>query len=138
MDGDGRTEDGRKGRTGLRLLEVHLEVGDLDLALEFYRRLLNHEKIIHWSDGSAVALVFADGSAFGLWKRGKKGVLGGRGGEHVHFAFRIESGEYDEYHRRLLALDVKVLEHEWNDGSRSLYFFDADGHQGEFMTKGWI
>lgn len=124
--------------SGLSLIEVHLEVDDLDIALEFYRRLLKHEKVIRWSSGEAMALVFSDGSALGLWKRGKKGMFNGRGGEHVHFAFRIKPGEYDEYHKRLLALNIEVIEHEWEDGARSLYFFDADGHQGEFMTKGWL
>jgi hypothetical protein len=29
------------------------------------------------------------------------------------------------------------LEYVWPSGHRSVYFFDYDGHQGEFMTTDW-
>jgi len=122
----------------MRLVETHIEVADVERAVEFYAALLPHRKVVRWSDGSAAAIVLEDGGAFGLWSIGKEGLHGGRGGEHQHFAFQIEPGEYDEYKVKLESLGVKPIEHEWNNGGRSIYFFDADGHQGEFMTTDWI
>lgn len=83
-------------------------------------------------------MVLNDGSAFGFWKKGTRGIHNGRGAEHLHFAFEISKDEYDEYMSRLESLNVEVLEYEWKDGNKSLYFFDPDGHQGEFMTKDWL
>jgi len=77
----------------MRILEIHLEVNDLEKSLDLYSRLLPHDKITRWIDGSAAALVLKNGTALGLWKKGKKGIHNGRGGEHVHFAFQIEEDE---------------------------------------------
>jgi catechol 2,3-dioxygenase-like lactoylglutathione lyase family enzyme len=99
---------------------------------------LPYEKVVRWQDGSAVALVMPDGSAFGIWKEGKKGLFRGRGGQHLHFAFQITPDEYDTFTKRLRALNVAFDEHNWPNGHRSIYFFDPDGHQGEFMTCDWL
>ena len=122
----------------MRLIEAHIEVSDLQRALDFYSTLLPHKKIVKWTDSSAVALVLHDGSAFGLWKIGKKGLHGGRGAAHLHFALQIEPHEFDDYKGRLEGLGVEVIEHEWPSGQRSLYFFDPDGHQGELITCDWF
>ncbi len=122
----------------MRLLEIHIEVKDIERALAFYAALLPHHKIVHWQDGSAKALVLHDGTAFGIWKIGKLGLLNGRGGEHLHFAFQIKPEDYNHYKQKLIELKVTPLEHIWDDGHRSLYFFDADNHQGEFMTRDWL
>jgi len=122
----------------MRFLEIHIEVADLEASRSFYRKLLPVTKEVAWTDGSAVALVLSDGTALGLWKKGKTGLYNGRGGAHLHFALQIEPGEYDEYLKRLKSLNIEVIEHRWDDGQRSLYFFDPDGHQGEFMTKDWL
>ena len=106
--------------------------------MEFYKKLLPHKKIIGSPDSDQVFLVFDNGSALGLWKKGAIGLHNGRGAEHLHFAFQIKPDEYIDYKNRLEALNVEVLEHSWSDGHRSLYFFDPDGHQGEFMTKDWL
>jgi catechol 2,3-dioxygenase-like lactoylglutathione lyase family enzyme len=122
----------------MRLLEAHIEVSDLQRSLNFYSTLLPHKKIVNWSDHSAAALVLHDGSAFGLWKISKTGLHGGKGAQHLHYAFQITPGEYQTYKKRLESLSVDVVEHEWPSGHRSLYFFDPDGHQGEFMTCDWF
>ena len=122
----------------MRLLEVHIEVADLERSLEFYSSLLPHKKIVRFKDGNAAAMVLEDGTAFGLWLIGKTGLHGGRGAEHLHFAFQIRPDEYDPYKVKLVNLHVDVIEHQWPSGERSLYFFDPDGHQGEFLTSDWF
>lgn len=122
----------------MRLLEVHLEVSDVAHSLKFYSQLLPHRKVDSWDEGSAAALVLDDGSAFGLWVKGKRGTHGGRGGEHVHFAFQIRPDEYEHYNTKLHSLGMKTQEHTWPNGQRSVYFADYDGHQGEFMTVDWL
>lgn len=122
----------------MNLLEVHIETENLEESVDFYRRILPHEKLENFSDGKAVALVLADGSAFGIWEKGRHGLYNGKGGKHVHVAFRIGQKEYDELKERLLSLGVEIIEHDWKDGHRSIYFFDRDNHQIEFMTKDWL
>jgi catechol 2,3-dioxygenase-like lactoylglutathione lyase family enzyme len=122
----------------MRMLELHIEVADLDTAFAFYSRLIPYARVVDFPDGSAKVLVLEDGTAFGLWQKGKQGLYGGRAARHLHFALQISPEEYDSYLARLLEMGIEVIEHEWDDGHRSLYFFDADGHQGELMTKDWL
>jgi catechol 2,3-dioxygenase-like lactoylglutathione lyase family enzyme len=122
----------------MRFLEMHIETADLEKALEFYSRLIPHEKVVRWKDDSAAALVMPDGRAFGIWREGKRGIHDGRGAKHLHFAFQIDPAEYAEYKARLEASGTEVLEHDWPNGHKSMYFFDADGHQGELMTCDWL
>lgn len=117
---------------------MHIEVADIEKSLELYSQLLTYSKVIWWEDKQAVALVLEDGSAFGIWKGGKTGIHGGRAGAHLHFAFQIEPEQYDECKSRIEAAGLRSLEHEWRGGQRSLYFFDYDGNQGEFMTTNWF
>lgn len=121
----------------MHILEIHIEVEDIEKSLDLYSQLIPHKRIERWEDGSAVALVLENGSAFGLWKKGKRGIHNGRGGEHVHFAFRIAPGDYDHYLEKVTSLGLEVLKYEWPDDERSIYFFDYDDHQVEFMTKDW-
>lgn len=122
----------------MRMLEIHIEVDDVERSLELYAALLPHSKIKWWKDRDAAALVLEDGSAFGIWKKGKLGLHKGRAGEHLHFAFQIESDEYEEYKNKIESLGLAPLEHEWRCGEKSIYFFDYDGNQGEFMTTDWF
>lgn len=121
----------------MRILEIHLEVTDLEKSLDLYSKLIPHKKITRWKDGSAAAIVLHDGTAFGLWKKGKQGIHNGRGGVHVHFAFQIDSDELGKYRQLLLGCGLKPLDYDWPNGTKSIYFFDYDGHQGEFMTGDW-
>ena len=122
----------------MRLLEIHIEAADLERSVDFYRRLLPHRKIIRTDDGSQVFLVLRDGTSFGIWKAGTDGIMGGRGAAHLHYALQIAPSEYDDFKARLQELSTEPLEHTWPEGSRSIYFFDPDGHQGEFMTRDWL
>ncbi|KAA3630829.1 MAG: hypothetical protein DWP97_14500 [Calditrichaeota bacterium] len=122
----------------MRMLEMHIGVKDLEKSVEFYTKLLPHEKIISDDEKKQYFIVLHDGSAFGIWEDAYHGLYEGLPAKHLHFAFEIKPDEYDEFKKKLESLGVEVIEHTWRDGERSLYFFDADGHQGEFMTKSWL
>ncbi len=121
----------------MRMLEMHIGVKDIQKSLAFYRELLPHKRVIDDAENKQVFIVLEDGTAFGIWETGCRGLLDGLPAEHLHFAFQIAPEEYDSFKDKLQKLGVEALEHTWRDGQRSLYFFDADGHQGEFMTKEW-
>ncbi len=121
----------------MRMLEMHIGVSDINKSLAFYRQLLPHKRVIEDDENKQVFIVLEDGTAFGIWEAGYRGVLNGLPAKHLHFAFQIKPEEYDTFKQKLEDLGVEFLEHKWTDGERSLYFFDADGHQGEFMTKEW-
>ncbi len=122
----------------MRMLEMHIGVNDINKSVLFYSQLLPHKKIIEDTDNKQVFIVLEDGSTFGIWEDGYHGLLDGLPAKHLHFAFQISPSEYDTFKKKLELLGVEVLEHTWKDGQRSLYFFDDDGHQGEFMTKDWL
>ena len=55
----------------------------------------------------------------------------------LHFAFDIPADQLDNYKQKLQDLGLEVMEHSWGEDWNSIYFFDFDGHQGEFITGGW-
>jgi len=122
----------------LRLLELHLEVSDLDRSLTFYSQLFPEARVVGWDKKTAAALVFDDGSAIGLWIAGKVGLKGSRAGDHVHYAVHVTHDELEVMRTRLQAMDVEVFDHAWDPPHKSIYYFDPDGHQGEFITKDWL
>lgn len=123
----------------VRLVETHIEVRDLEKSFALYDKLIPHARVDRWGDetGSVAAFVLEGGEAFALWQQGKIGVLGGRGGAHLHFAFQIQPEEYETYVTLIRAAGLEPLEHVWENGKKSVYFFDYDGHQGEFITDDW-
>jgi len=122
----------------MRMLEIHLEVSDIERSLKLYSQLIPHSEIRKWADGAAVALVLEDGSAFGLWSKGQLGIHNGQGGNHVHFAFEIKPEEFSYYKKLIQDVGLEPLEYEWPMGHKSIYFFDYDQHQGEFMAANWF
>lgn len=122
----------------MRLVETHIEVKDVEKSLELYKNMIPHKKILRWSQNNVAALVLYDGSAFGIWKEGHKGIHNGSAGKRTHFAFQINQNEYENYKNKIIECKLEVLEYDWENGYKSLYFFDYDGHQGEFMTGNWI
>ncbi len=122
----------------MRILEIHIEVVDIERSIAFYQKLLPTATVERWRDNSAAAFVLPDGAAFGLWTTGKRGIHNGQAGAHVHFAFQIKPAEYDVYKQRIIDVGATPLEHVWESGQKSVYFFDPDGHQGEFMTEDWL
>ncbi len=124
----------------VRLVETHIEVSDLEKSVALYSNLIPHARVERWGDdkeGRVAAFVLEGGEAFGLWEKGKIGVLGGRGAEHLHFAFQIKPEQYECYRDLIQAQGLEPLEHVWENGKKSVYFFDYDGHQGEFICDDW-
>lgn len=122
----------------MRISEFHLEVKDVEKSKDLYKRLIPHKKIIRWANNDVTAFVLENGTAFGLWKEGLKGIHGGQGGTHTHFAFEIAPSEYKEYKNKILDAGLEAKEYTWDTGHKSVYFMDFDGHQGEFITTDWI
>jgi hypothetical protein len=122
----------------MKLIETHIEVEDVEKSLNLYKKLIPHKDILRWADDKVAAIVLEDGSAFGIWKKGHKGIHNGLAGQKTHFAFKIEKQEYETYVNLITDCNLEPLEHNWDNGYKSVYFFDYDGHQGEFMTGNWI
>ncbi|MBD3233608.1 MAG: hypothetical protein GF315_07775 [candidate division Zixibacteria bacterium] len=122
----------------MKLLEIHIESTDVNKSVEFYKKLFDYDRILELNDSNQVVFILGNGCAFGIWKKGFKGLYDGRGGIHLHYAFQIAPEKYDTYKSRLQTNGTQVYEHDWGDGSRSLYFVDPDDNQGEFMTKDWL
>lgn len=122
----------------MRLLEIHLECSDLKASIDFYTRLLPEARLLWEGDDDPQAfLVLPDGTALGLWRAGTRGVHKGLAGGHVHWALQVTPDELPQFAERLKSLGIEPLDWLWKDGGRSVYFFDRDGHQGEFMNKDW-
>lgn len=122
----------------MRLLEVHIGVSDVDRSVRLYERLLDYKKTIRWDNDRVAALILKDGTSFGIWPKDKLGIHDGRAGTHVHFAFQIAPSEYQQCKAKIESAGLEPLEYQWPSGHRSLYFFDYDGHQAEFMTVDWL
>ncbi|MBD3167917.1 MAG: hypothetical protein GF307_00445 [candidate division Zixibacteria bacterium] len=122
----------------MKLLEIHIEATDMKLSVEFYKSVLDYEKVMEFNDGKQAMFVMKDGCCFGIWEKEYLGLFDGRAAEHIHYAFQITPGDYQHIKEKLESLQVDISEHEWPDGQKSIYFFDPDGHQGEFMTKDWL
>lgn len=119
------------------MIELHIEVANLNKSLDLYQQILPHKRIEFFEDKKAVVLVLNDGAAFGLWETGRTGIHNGRAASHLHFAFDIEADELEIYRTKLQKLGLEVFDHSWGENWNSIYFFDYDGHQGEFITGGW-
>ncbi len=118
--------------------ELVLEVGDLAASTHFYTEIVGLEVITRWGDDRpAVWLDMGDTTALGLWPvetGGAKAIAGGRGGVHVHFAFRIPAGSIDAMQAQLEAKGIRIVERvDFDDGNRSLYLDDPDGNCVELM-----
>lgn len=119
--------------------ELVLEVQDLEASERFYAGALGLPVVERWSRREAIWLMAGGRTRIGLW-RPQVGVAGGRGGEHVHFAFHLEEDDFDEAVARLResGLDPQL---ESRGGrlrrkrSRSAYVDDPDGNCVELWTQ---
>ncbi len=126
------------------MLEFGVYVADVSRAADFYHRLfgfpvmLSTERIAALDvEGKQVLLLFKHGgSSEPMHMPG--GVLPGHDGEGTsHFAFAIQEVDVEPWERWLREQGVEVeSEVEWEEGGRSLYFRDPDGHLLELVSPG--
>src|SRR5918911_2278975 len=80
------------GVTGVS--ELVLEVVDLEASERFYSEVLGLPVVERWPDREAIWVMAGDRTRIGLW-RPQVGLMGGRGGLHVHFPMHIADADYD-------------------------------------------
>jgi catechol 2,3-dioxygenase-like lactoylglutathione lyase family enzyme len=115
--------------------ELVLEVSDLDAARRFYRDVLGFEETLYGegADGRYWYLV-GETARLGLWTE-QVGLAGGRGGEHVHFAFHLADGEIDALKERIEGTGAEVEGPIQLGPGRAIYVTDPDGNVVEFWSQ---
>jgi catechol 2,3-dioxygenase-like lactoylglutathione lyase family enzyme len=121
-----------------------LYVADVQRAADFYHRLFGFRALI--SNERIAALDVEGKQVLLLFKHGASsepmdmpgGVLPGHDGEGTtHFAFAIRESDLEPWEHWLAKQDVEVESKvEWEEGGRSLYFRDLDGHLLELASPG--
>ena len=112
--------------------ELVLEVLDLERAVTFYGESLG---LPLFSRSEERAWFLAGRSRIGLW-RPQVGLADGRGGVHVHYAFNVEEGDFQDIVARLdrSGLAPEVISFEDDGRGRAVYVTDPDGNVVEFWT----
>ncbi len=126
------------------MLEFGLYVKDVSRAADFYHLLFGFPVLISKErmaaldvEGKQILLLFKHGASSEPMDM-PGGVLPAHGGEGTsHVAFAIQQSDVEPWERWLREQDVEVESKvEWEEGGRSLYFRDPDGHLLELVTPG--
>ena len=114
--------------------ELVLEVTDLEAAERFYSEVLGFPVVDRWPEREAVWVMAGDRTRIGLWKP-QIGLMGGRGGLHVHYAMKIAEEDFDAAVQLLRerGQDVKEISFGEHHG-RAAYVDDPDGNVVELWT----
>ncbi len=126
------------------LLETSLYVHDVDRSRRFYQDLFGFETIV--GDDRFCALRVADRQLLLLFRKRATleprripgGVIPPHDGDGTfHFAFAIPAEDFDKWCERIGERGLKVESVvTWEEGGRSLYLRDPDGHLIELATPG--
>ncbi len=100
--------------------ELVLEVVDLEASEEFYAGVLGLPVVDRWPDREAIWVMAGERTRIGLW-RPQVGLMGGRGGIHVHFAMHIADEHFDEAVGALRERGQKVELLEFPGAGRAAY-----------------
>ena len=120
--------------------ELVLECSDLQRSERFYGAILGLPVIERWPEPRpAVWFALGRHCRLGLWlpdPSGSRGIHGGRGGSHVHFALGVAREDLRAAQRQLreAGLDVEGPV-SFADGDSSLYVTDPDGHVVELWDN---
>ncbi len=126
------------------MLEFSLYVKDVSRAADFYhhllgfRVLLSKERIAALDvEGKQILLLFKQGASSEAMNMAG-GVLPPHDSEGTsHVAFAIRASDMTRWESWLLEQDVEIESKvEWEEGGRSLYFRDPDGHLLELASPG--
>ena len=114
--------------------ELVLEVVDLEAAERFYADVLGLPVVERWPDREAIWVMAGERTRIGLW-RPQVGLVGSRGGLHVHFAMKIAEEDYDAAVAGLRERGQVVKEIQFSEGfGRAAYVNDPDGNVVELWT----
>lgn len=122
----------------LKIKETCLYINDLEQAREFYHGVLGLPVINFTSGkhlflraGESVLLLFNPEDS-----RLKKSPPPHYGGGRQHFAFEVNSKEYENALREITAKGIKVIERvTWPSGRESFYFNDPEGNVLEIVPS---
>ena len=126
------------------MLEFGLYVEDVERALEFYTRVFRFPVLISGErigaldvEGKQILLLFKHGASTDPIQM-PGGVLPGHDGHGTsHAAFSIDASDLEKWESWLGENDVEIESKvQWEEGGRSLYFRDLDGHLLELATPG--
>jgi catechol 2,3-dioxygenase-like lactoylglutathione lyase family enzyme len=121
------------------IVELGVYADDLELAEQFYGKLLGLEQIgkeagrhVFFAVGSGVLLVFNAASTL------KGDILPAHGARGPgHFALGIAAEAWEFWRERLQAHGIKIeKEITWPRGGKSMYFRDPAGNSVELITPG--
>ena len=113
--------------------ELVLEVQDLAAAEAFYAGLLGMPVVARWPHREAIWVMAGERTRIGLW-RPQVGLMGGRGGVHVHFALQIADADYEAAVALLRERGQEVREVAFDGAGRAAYVNDPDGNVVELWT----
>ena len=114
--------------------ELVLEVVDLEAAERFYSDILGFPVVDRWPAREAIWVMAGDRTRIGLW-RPQVGLMGGRGGLHVHFAMHIVEADFDAAVALLRERGQDVREVSFGEThGRAAYVDDPDGNVVELWT----
>ena len=115
--------------------ELVLQVSDLEESRRFYGETLGFEETRYGEGRNDRRWYLVGNSArLGIWTP-QVGLAGGRGGEHVHFAFQIDREDLDPLCERLRSQGVEVEGPIQLGADRAIYVTDPDGNVVEFWTQ---
>jgi len=126
------------------MLEFSLYVEDVSRAADFYHDLfgfpvlLSKERMAALDvEGKQILLLFKHGASSEAMNM-PGGVLPPHDGEGTsHVAFSIRASDMARWERWLLEQNVEIESKVgWEEGGRSLYFRDPDGHLLELASPG--
>lgn len=113
--------------------ELVLEVVGLEEAERFYSGVLGLPVVERWPDREAIWVMAGERTRIGLW-RPQVGLMGGRGGVHVHFALQIADADYEAAVALLRERGQEVREVAFDGAGRAAYVNDPDGNVVELWT----
>jgi catechol 2,3-dioxygenase-like lactoylglutathione lyase family enzyme len=125
----------------LKIKETCLYIKDLQIAFDFYHRVLGmpvinylEGKHLFLRAGSSVLLIFnPDDSAT------KQSPPAHYGAGKQHFAFEVSADSYEEAKREVISKGIKVIDEvTWKTGKKSFYFNDPAGNILEIIPENGI